>query len=379
VRSFTPVFHMIRFPCTCGKSLKAPDKLAGNQSRCPACRATIVVPRLALVLSGGEQSEAEESSPDNSAVYALASEPPSEFVPRVPLVADFSFIHSPLCERSSFDTLDDPLVGVKFILSLSGMLTLLTALGLWLYPFALNGGMSWLSGLLLIAVWAGAMSVLFGYGCHYLDLVLEHALRGDGQNTLMPDYYSGPAMTSFVKWALCFVSGPAFPIFFAVHYWIHSGDMTAVDGLILAELSVPAITYWMIGLVVLSRRPEIANPSPRLVLKAIRRLGLRALLGGIGVTAAGFVHIFLGVTALVLLHGPWPLGLALLWLCWFSAWQCGAFALRTLGLWYYRSRTVGGKRPGCPAAEHDDRSASQAGRFVPESLEGGPTRYANAN
>lgn len=369
---------MIRFSCTCARTLKAPDKLAGKESRCPACGATVDVPHLALVPSRGDQVKSEEQLPqDNSADYALASVPPSEFVPSVPLVADRSFIHSPLYERTSSDTLDDPLVGVRFILSLSGMLTLLTALGLWLYPFTLNGGMPWLSGLLLVVVWAGAVSVLFGYGCHYLDLVLEHALRGDGQDHLMLDFCSGPAMTSFVKWALCFVSGPAFPIFFAVHYWIHSGDMTAVDGLILAELSVPAVTYWMFGLVVLSRRPEIANPPPRQVLKAIRSLGLRALLVGIGVTAAGFVHIGLGVTALVLLHGAWPLGLALLWLCWFSAWQCGVFALRTLGLWYCRSQCADERQPGCPVAAQS-RTAFEAVRQIQDSLEGHPGRHATA-
>lgn len=268
---------------------------------------------------------------------------------------------------------------MKFTFYLSGMLTLLTALGLWLYLVALNGGMSWLSGILLIVVWAGAMSVLFGYGCNCLDLVLEYSLRGGGQNLHLPDHDPGPAMTSFVKWALCFVSGPAFPIFFAVHNWIHSGDPTAVDSLILVELSVPAITYWMIGLVVLSRRPEIANPSSRHVLKAIRRLGLRALLAGMGVTAAGFAHIGLGVTALVLLHGPWPLGLALLWLCWFSAWQCGAFALRTLGSWYYRSRSTGEMQAVLSDAAHKSRPAFQVALNLSESMERRPGRQATAH
>src|SRR5260221_10468552 len=87
--------------------------------------AQIITPTLAASATVASPAENEESSNDSSAVYSLASEPPSECVPSVPLVADFGFIHLPLYERTSFDTLDDPLLGVKFILSLSGMLTLL--------------------------------------------------------------------------------------------------------------------------------------------------------------------------------------------------------------------------------------------------------------
>ena len=31
------------------------------------------------------------------------------------------------------------------------------------------------------------------------------------------------------------------------------------------------------------------------------------------------------------------MGFVLLWLCWYSAWECGAFALRIVGFWYHES------------------------------------------
>src|SRR5580765_5203332 len=48
---------MIRFSCACGRSLKAPEELAGKKSRCPACAAAVVVPQPAMVFAGCEMSE----------------------------------------------------------------------------------------------------------------------------------------------------------------------------------------------------------------------------------------------------------------------------------------------------------------------------------
>ncbi|MGE5194571.1 MAG: hypothetical protein ACM3U2_18930, partial [Deltaproteobacteria bacterium] len=53
---------MLRFTCGCGKSLKAPARLAGKASRCPACGAAVIVPQAALVLGGEEFALKPESS-----------------------------------------------------------------------------------------------------------------------------------------------------------------------------------------------------------------------------------------------------------------------------------------------------------------------------
>ena len=54
---------MILWDCVCGRALKAPDKLSGKVSRCPACATELVVPPPAAAADEPEE-------------YSLSSEPP---------------------------------------------------------------------------------------------------------------------------------------------------------------------------------------------------------------------------------------------------------------------------------------------------------------
>ena len=322
---------MIRFSCTCGRSLKAPEKLAGKRSRCPACAAAVVVPQLALVFAG------HESSADSPPEDTFASPAASTWVPCPQDQDDPNYVPTILRMRDSGKR-PDPLIGVKFVVYLSGLLTLLTALGVALYPHVLHEGISWLGGLVLAVVWMGATGILVGYGCNYLDSVLEYSVSGGDRYIYVPNRDSAPAIASFLKWVFSFLTGPAVFIYLALRYWISCGDVTLVDGLILAELTAPAIGYWLIELLVMAERPELALVAPMQVLNAVRRLGQRALLAAIGITLAAFAYVCVGTYAVMLLHSAWPMGFVLLWLCWYSAWECGAFALRIVGFWYHASR-----------------------------------------
>lgn len=333
---------MIRFHCACGRSLKAPENLAGKKSRCPACTAAVVVPQLALVFAGIESPP--DFSPDNSPGNSPGSPQDEEFTAPRPSTwvactqeeGDPNYVPTILRMRGT-GTRSDPLMGVKFVVYLSGWLTLLTALGVALYPHVLHQGLSWVGGLVLAVVWAGATGVLVGYGCNYLDSVLEYAVSGGAQCIYVPSRDPSQAVASFLRWTLSFISGPAVLIYLALRYWIHCGDVTVIDGLILVELTAPAIGYWIMELLVLAERTDLVYASPMQVLNAIRRLGRRALLATVGITLAVFVYVCVGACAVMLLHSGWLAGLLLLCLCWYSAWECGAFALRIVGFWYYDS------------------------------------------
>jgi hypothetical protein len=316
---------MIRFDCECGKLLKAPPDLAGNVGCCPVCRACVAVPH---------PLASDSAEVENAEVYALAAQPPVEtdassqpcFVPpttpRTPMKQDpiEAWIAS---QRSTV-----------FVAGISGVLSLLTALGVEVYQRILQPGQFWLSGMFLAVGWIGIVAVVAGYGCRYLDAVLERETRGGGGKQVEPPVLDpGPALASFMKWGLCFVAGPAFLFYEALRFWIQCGDMTIVNGLILAELTVPALCYWLIGVIVLNEQPESVVPSPWRVLKAIRGFGLRAVPAGFVLTGAAGIHLWLAVNSLVLLDSSWLQGVILLWICWFSAWHCGALAARTLGRW----------------------------------------------
>jgi hypothetical protein len=227
--------------------------------------------------------------------------------------------------------------GVRFVICLSGLLTLLTALGVALYPLVLHEGVSWIGGVILAGVWTGATGVVIGYGCNYLDSVLEYAVSGGERPVCVPGPYPGPAIASLLRWTLCFVSGPAILCLMALAYWVQCGNVTVVDCMILAELTVPAMGYWIVALLGLAERPELLAASPIQVLAAVRRLGRRSLLAACGITLAAFGYVCVGAYALGLLHSAWLSGLLLLWLSWYSAWECGVYALRIVGFWYYES------------------------------------------
>lgn len=328
---------MIRFRCDCGRSLKAPEKLAGKTSRCPACATVVAVPQPALVFAGHESDE-DCPSDDTPSVPAA-----STWVPCSQELVDPNYLPTVLRVRGSA-TRPDPLMGVKFVVYLSGMLALLTGLGVALYPHVLHEGISWLGGLVLAVVWVITTGILAGYGCNYLDSVLDYAVSGGEKFIYIPGRDSVPAIQSCLRWMLSFVTGPAILFYLALHYWVVCGDVTLVDVLILAELTVPAIGYWLMELLVLAERTDVVYVSPWQVLNAIRTLGQRSLLAVVGISAAAFVYVCVGAYAVMLLHSAWLMGLVLLWLCWYSAWECGAFALRIVGFWYYDSRHTKPKR-----------------------------------
>jgi len=352
--------RMIRFACTCGRSLRAPEKLAGKSARCPACNGSVVVPQpipvplpalsasASLSLAPADitfqewPASAEAQREDDPNVYALAAVPPTAWVPNLMPGVDPNYVPPAPYKRHPFEVWIDPLAGMKFVIQISGMLAVLTALGVALYPHVLQQGLAWINGLCLAFVWASATALFISYGCRFLDSMLEYALAGSARNVHVPDYDPGPAMTSLARWAVCFGYGPAFLFYIAFHHWIHCGDMTRVDALILAELTVPAVIWWMTEQLVLATRPDLAHVSPARVLSTIRGLGWRALFLGLAATAAGFIHICLGAAAIMLLHQEWLAGILLLWLVWFSAWQSSALALRKLGNWQHQRSAAAG-------------------------------------
>lgn len=324
---------MIRWICACGKPLKAPEKLAGQIAPCPACGACVAVPSLTANVAVAEP--ALTSVANKSAEYVLAPVVPNVWVPASSLEDDPNYIRSAMRRRNAFEKWTKPLERVTFTIHLSALLAVLTAVGVAIYPHVLDAGFAWLGGWLLAGVWSAAMAVVVGYGLHALDLLFEKSLRGEAAVINVPSRNPRPAIASFTRWSLCFAAGPIVPFFLALQYWIHCGQITLIDVLILGELTVPAVCYGMLGLIVLTRDPTVLHPRPRQVLKEMQSLGPRMLPAGLGIAAIAFVHLCVGIWSIMLLHQVWLFGLIALWFWWFSTWRCAAFALGTLGNWHH--------------------------------------------
>jgi hypothetical protein len=389
VRKTAETIDAIRFTCRCGRTLKASERLAGKASRCPACGTAVVVPDAALEFAEHEYALKPESpighcswptlavsansarrqrpgkrrivfasidEADSATLaapptdllpesqlqscdandYALSEPPPTTYVPSALAEPVPNYVPPAPFERSTFEVWCDPLTGVKFVFYLSGFLALLTALGAGLYPHVLRTGLSWVSGLFLGLVCAGAMAILIGYGCSFLESVLVYALCGGTRSIQVPDFDPRPAVIGAVRWGLAFACGPALLVWLAFRHWVYCGNVTWIDGLIMVELTMPAIGYLMIAALVLATRPDLVWASPRQVLNAAWRLGWCAPSACVAATTTGFVHLCVGAWGVTLLHSSWLGGLVILWLSWFSAWQCSTYALWTLGWWYHR-------------------------------------------
>jgi len=236
--------------------------------------------------------------------------------------------------------------GVPFVVSLSGILATLTLAAVAASPHLTKPTTSPAALTSFSGLWICSLALVMGYGCAYLDAVLRSALAGGTRGIAESDLSLRSAAMSLVRWSLCFLAGPAILIYFAIRHVLRCTVVTPLDALLVANLVVTAVSYWVIELIASNGRTQLAPPAPQQVLNVARQLTWRAYLAGLAAVVAGSVYAALGAGAIWLLAGPWAICLALSWLWWFSAWECSAFVLRTVGFWHYRGRTATGTTSG---------------------------------
>lgn len=247
---------------------------------------------------------------------------------------------SALWQEEHLDGSYDSRRAITFVVSLSGLLALLTLAAVGLMPHLLTTNSSPAASVSLAALWIGSLALVLGYGCAYFDGVLRTALAGGATGIHGSDLNLRSAATCLARWSLCFLAGPAVLISLAIrHVWLCT-TVTLFDVLLVANLMVCAVSYWVIELIALNGVSQFVPPAPQQVLNVARQLKWRAYLAGLAACTAGVVYAALGASLIWLLRGPWAIGLVLSWLWWFSACECSAFVLRTVGFWHYRSRTT---------------------------------------
>jgi hypothetical protein len=170
-----------------------------------------------------------------------------------------------------------------------------------------------------------------------VECALTSALAGQGCGV----YYSARqvlfTLKSCFRWLLCFVAGPVVLLAIAGLYWLYGGDLERLDWIILGELGVVAIAYWLLAVVASceSQRFRDANPVP--VLRLVHRLGYRAAVPVLVAPALLLAHAVGGFAALMEVHRHTLGGWLLLALCWGSGLFWMTFLFRLLGVWCYRS------------------------------------------
>lgn len=371
----------IKFVCSCGKRLRARDEMSRRRSVCPRCGKPVGIPstepiqegeilgpmtpaqRVAAQMrlireregtlnplpSSSKLRRAVEIIPSMEREPILAAEPIGAPAPvpidldavrqvrGVKIVAVRRDLASELRWHRSL------LYAIRAIPMIAG-LALLWSLLLGVISFAVPELMATqfspehVIPLALCAPCVLLPLVLFGYTAALPSHALISAAEGRLFNSSWPGKALKPAMLSAVLWLVAFVAGPAVPAYVAYDFWLHCGDPTWIDWLIMAELGTVAIAYWVLVVVSVSRLGGLKHANPASVgttFEHFQPLEVVALLLGATVL---LVHLVAVVLGLHFMHSSDLRGALVLYAgCLGGLFWC-TFVFRQLGVWCYRLR-----------------------------------------
>jgi hypothetical protein len=357
----------IAFVCSCGKRLKARAEQAGRLTVCPRCGELVAVPsprpadpdapapltpqerrRLARLRGVAPDSEAVTLPPPPAPERVAAPADPgrsliASWMRSLKEPAPRSRRRRRPLEARWHQCLIFPLYELHLWVGPALILALLVGLVSLFLPRLASSGEA-VRGLFLFMV---GLSVFFavGYPCNYLGGVLADAAAGGNAES-----WSGHSPAAILKAGLagvvCFLAGPIVPAAAAAYFWLHSGEGNLLDTLLLAELWVATVGLWLLVLAALADRGRLRDINPVGVIDLAHRLGWRALVVALIGTVLAYAGGRLAREALRYLHTDAAAGWALLIAFGLVSMYGGAFVLRLLGLWCYRTRRP--ERPAVP-------------------------------
>jgi hypothetical protein len=170
--------------------------------------------------------------------------------------------------------------------------------------------------------------VLVGYCALLLNRSLATAARPETAGPVR--FGLDSAVGALAVWIGCFLAGPVVPAALACLYWMQCGDPAVLDWMIIAELVVPAVAWWLAALTVVNATGAAATPGR--VIDVLWRLGWRSwraaclnvILAAGGIAGLAF--------AARLIHQESPAGYLLLMLSSAGGVFAQGLILRRLGL-----------------------------------------------
>ena len=338
----------IRFVCGCGKHLRARDDMARMRVRCRGCGAFVGVPSLEPAVAGGQRA----MTPQERVRHARANPPPPEAVAAEALLEEMLAgpktmgrrvrLHSAKAPRRPatrrleqhwYEFLIYPLSAWRLCLGLAILLTLLSAVLLVWLPTHLNEiepADDWATRAFYLNIVVIA-ALLASLPCTFLERVLVSATRGE------VDYivWSGNVFTTFAtagaRWVASFLAGPALLAAVGWLYWQRCGE-SLWDKLVLVEISVVAVAYFILALAAVADRGRWRDLNPIAVADLTHRLRWRAL----AVVAAALGALALGrlmLAGVADVHRGEFRGWLMLTGGWFLGVFAGTFFARLLGVW----------------------------------------------
>jgi hypothetical protein len=373
----------IKFACSCGKHLRVRDAMAGRRVMCPRCGAPAGVPSLQPTHVG---TAANPMTPEERRLQARLRPPhpmPNEGIrtatPADSITGGTTLVTSapnaagkaaprarPKRRREArwyhclvYACRAWPLVfGLGLAWAVWAVWTVV--LPPILFESAPDPARPWLAG----GVWLLATLVLLGYTGAFLDCALTAAAAGEVAYVRWPGADLRLTVKSLGRWLLALLAGPAVFAGAGFSHWLHGGDLTFLDWLILAEVGVLAVAYWVLAVAAAAEHERFRDINPLAVARLGHRLGWGTLVI-LAAAALALAHGWLIVAALADLRRGLPgasisrhiisralppppvppttfggfveAGIGLTLTC-ISAVFLATFLFRLLGMWCYRSQ-----------------------------------------
>jgi hypothetical protein len=193
------------------------------------------------------------------------------------------------------------------------------------------------AGLLVSPIGLPIPLAVLTYGCGFLQCVLKGAVAGDVPNVVWPGRHILTTLRYAGRWLFCFLAGPVALAGIAVDYWIHCGDPDFWDRLILIELGVAAVGYWLFAVLAVTRTDRLRDANPWRVAELVRGLGYRSAVAVAIASALAWINGWLMLGAVEAHHEEGFSGWLLLVFAWVGGLASAAFLLRLVGLWCFRA------------------------------------------
>jgi hypothetical protein len=183
-----------------------------------------------------------------------------------------------------------------------------------------------------------------------LSSILSLSLDGSAKVAGFPNFDA--VLRGAAQWTACFVAGPALLSGAAGAYWIWFGDPELVDDVVLAELVVLSIGWFLASLVSSTGSGRFWRFHPAAVLDtAMTQIG-RFVATSLVAAALVYGLARFGAFAIARVHRDAFEGALWLGLFWFAALVSAAFSFRRLGLRHSRPAAPAAKpRPASPPAK----------------------------
>ena len=178
--------------------------------------------------------------------------------------------------------------------------------------------------------------VVFAYTMGFLQATLAAASEGKAGTVAWPRWDLITTARGGGHGLLAFLAGPVVPAVVGFFFWLRAGELEMIDWLILWELGLAAVVYWVLVVLSVSQNNDLRDLLPAAVVRAARQLGSRALLTSVLI---GFPLVAQVMQTLWTLDNPHRLGAAWSLLVVQCAMQLAwaVFWLRRFGVSRYRT------------------------------------------